>query len=616
MTVKQILATLLLATFLPAQIVRVANHGAVPYVGWKRTTIDVLPAHAVGMVGNSLYVVGRRVGSDVYVVDVRVTLLPGQQLSLNLAQAVPTVWTRGPFPANPLTWFGGGATIAGHALQVVSLAADGAGYTAHLRARPQPLLHVDLWTTWYPDQPGWCHGEVAMTASNPAIPDMEVIVPPGFALHFGDALVLPVGGTLWNLLPSGLTLMDGQARVLPVTFVWLRHLQQASDWSSLTAAANLSIGAVGITKLLVDGNPSYPPGFSARVWADAKWDAAVSGLHTMDEPVCGPAKRSAVAGRQEDQTFVRGEALLADGVGAEWIAYLGALKLAARPCHHLEVDGRPLDLAQHVNPRLVFWDGRAHWHPNVSPDRLGKPRNPTLDETKGWWGPDVEHWLMNTLAAATRLTGSPACQWLLSHQAKIYLLQNTTEPGWSTSSPFAARAVGWEGILAVHLWRELEDRQLADRVRTRWQDRVTNVILPAYANRPQDVWDPRYDDPRLGKGWWWHPWQQAVGAYGLDLGCAVLGPVSGRAVALAAANAVLRDAFVFSNGSWHNLAAVALDGRNSPDPIFYLFGSPLAPAVVLRHQPNHPVARAIWNQMHVDATSFQHFAWFAPGVPQ
>lgn len=611
---KYLLAAVL-ALPLPAQVVRLANLSNVPFVGWQRTTIDALPPLAQGQVGAARYVVGRPVGVDTWVVDVRVALQPGQSLAVDLATATPWLWTRGPFPSDPVAWFGGVATIGGVPLLPVTLAADGAGYTLHLRTRPREMLCVDLWTTWYPDQPGFCQGEVALTASNPSVPDMGVDVPAGFPLFFGNAVVLPLGGQPWYLLPSGLRLADGQARILPLTFVWLQHLQAESDWPSVLAVATRGLGAVGIGRLLADGNPRYPAGFSPQAWTAAKWPEAVARLHTMESPVCGPSPISSVAGQQEDQTFVRGEALLPGGVGAERVAYLSALKLAARPCHHLEADGAPLVLAQHVNPRLVLWDGRVHWSTNVSPDRLGKPTGLSLDETKFWWGPDVEHWLMNTLAAATRLTGSPACQWLLAHQARIYLLQSTTIPALSTSNPFAARAVGWEGILAVHLWRELEDRTLAAAVRTHWQNRVNTVILPAYANRPQGVWDPRFDDPRLGKGWWYHPWQQAVGAYGLDLGCAVLGPAAGRSAALAAAQVVLDQAFVFRGGRWHCRSAVALDGRADANPIFYLFGSPLAPAVVLRHQPFHPQALAIWNQMRADAVGTEQFSWLAPGLP-
>ncbi len=599
---------------LPAQVVRIANHSPLPFQGWKRTTVDVMPPHASGTVAGATYVLGRAVGLDTHVVDVRIALQPFQTVALDLSQAQPINFVRGPFVSSAVA-FGGVAAINGLPMTLLNVLGDGAGYTCHWRRRTIPMIAVDLWCTWYPDQPGLCSGEVAITASNPAVPDLAAWLPAGFPLQLGDAVTLTTQGSLFSLLPNDTLFADGQSRLQPVTFVWPARLPATQDWLNAVVIANYLVGACGLQQLLADGNPTYPAGFHPQAWASARFSESVRRLHTNEELLCGPAKMSSVTGRQEDQTFVRGEALLPGGTGAEWIAYLNALRLGSRPCHHLEEDGRPLDLALHVNPRLVFWDGRPHWSPVLSPDRLGKPGGITPDDSKLWWGPDVEHWLMNTLAAATRLTGSPACQWLLGHQARIYRLQCTTMPGLSTSNPFASRAVGWEGILAVHLWRELEDRPMAAAVRTHWQDRVTNVILPAYQNRQFGVWDPRYDDPRLGKGWWWMPWQQAVGAYGLDLGCAVLGPAAGRPVALAAAQAVLAQAFVLQNGVWINHSAVAFDGRFHADTSMYLFGTPLAPAVVLRHLPNDPLALAIWNQMHAAATGTEHTAWFAPGVP-
>jgi hypothetical protein len=612
--VKFLLAASVLSASLAAQVVRVLNYGTTRFDGWHRTTVDVMPPFPAGEVGGATYVVGRRVGEATWVVDVHVALAAGQQIALDLALATPSSWTLGAFPSSIDAFFGGLPIVDGHALQLDTLQADGAGWSVHMHTRPRAMCNVDMWFTWYPDQPGCCEGEVAITASDPTVPDLYVWLDAPFPLTFGAAVVLPLGGQPQNLLPQGLWLADGQARVLPLTFLWPHLLQNEHDWSVAVTVANRAIGAVGIQQLLASGNPVYPPGFSARTWIISKWPEAIRRLHTMEGPVCGPNMCSPVSGYQEDETFVRGEALLPDGVGAEQIAYFSALKLAARPCHHLEASGSPLDLAAHTNPPLVFWDGRPHWSTVVSPDRLGKVGGFGAAQTGQWWGPDVEHWLMNTLAAATRLTGSPACQWLLAHQARIYLLQLTSASGLVTSMPFASRAVGWEGILAVHLWRELEDRALASEVRTRWQNRATNVILPAYGNRPCDIWDPRLDDPRFGTGWWYSPWQQAVGAYGLDLACEVLGPASGRPVALAAALEAMRDGYMFQNGVWVSRSAMALDGRYVVDPTFHLFGTPLAPAVVLRHLPAHPIALSIWNQLHVDATAPEHFSWFAPGV--
>lgn len=596
-----------------AQVVRLSNAAPVPFSGWVRTTIDTPPPVALaGKVGDTLFVVGRRVGIDVHVVDLRVSLAAGERRSIDLTGAPDQQWTRPPLPADPLAWFGGVATIGGEMLRWVSLVPDGAGYTAHLRARTGPMLCTDLWVTWYPDQPAFARGEVVVTASNPAVPNMGATVPPGFTLRFGDSLVLLPGAGLGPLIAAGETLADGQARAMPITFIWMRHLTSASLWSSAGSLAELAVGSVGVRRLLADGNPTYPAGFSARTWAGARWGESVRRLHTFDGPVVGPAPFSGTTGAQEDQVFVRGEALLPDGAGAEVIAYLGALKMANRPCHLLEQDGRQLDPAAH--PQLRLWDGRTHWSTNVSPDRLGKPSGLAMWEAHGWFGPDVEHWLVNTLAAACRLTGSPACQWLLGQHARTYLLQRTLEPGVSTSTEGSwTRAVGWEGILVVHLWRELEDRALAQRVVDRWRARCTTLILPRLAAAPGDIWDVRTDTSAsvpIVPGWM--PWQQALAAYGLDLVCRVVGPAEGRAIALRGAKRVVADTWVREGARWVDYERLSLAGDRSRSGFYVTSWLPCAPAVVLRAEPQHEKARAVWAQIVADSGGDGR--WLPPGV--
>lgn len=302
-------------------------------------------------------------------------------------------------------------------------------------------------------------------------------------------------------------------------------------------------------------------------------------------------------------------AVTPSGLGAEQVAYFGALKTLARPCHHLLADGTIVDPTT-AEPRLIYWDGVPHWHTGVSPNRLGKSEWPTIEQTHGWAGPDVEHWLLNTTAAASRLYDSRALQWELRHQAFLYFGQWTTTPGWSTTQPYAARAVGWEGIAAVHLWRGLEDRALAERVRTHWQKRANDVILPAWRDR--DIVDIRSNDPRLGPGDWWMPWQHAVGAYGLDLACAQIGPAEGRAVALRVARAVVDLAWVKVGDRWQSRAQMPVVGESPADESFNYFGCSLAVAVVLRHEPDNERARSIWAQLV--ATPERGASWLAPGI--
>ena len=425
-------------------------------------------------------------------------------------------------------------------------------------------------------------------------------------LSWGDALV-HVPGAGWNLpvVPEG-SFATGQARGVPVTLVWPRnHSETPNSWLPAIAAVNRSVCAVGIARLWPDGNPTMPAGFNATAFTTSLYAESLRRLHTWEPPLLGPAPQSGTTGSQEDQVFVGGECLQPDGLGAEQVRYLNALRILSRPCHHLNADGTIVDPTTAV-PRLIYWDGMCHWSVGVSPNRLGKPRNPTLEECHGWSGPDVEHWLFNQTAAAARVTGSHALQWELEHQAHVYLGQWTTTPGWSTTQPYAARAVGWEGIGAVHLYRTLENRQLAERVASHWRNRCTTVILPSWKDK--DIVDVRLNDPRLGPGLWWIPWQQSVGAYGLDLACTELGPVEGRAVALRLAQTVVRDAYDLSAGRWVSRAQQPVSGPYTlGDESFNGYGMPLAAATVLRHDPDDVRAASIWAQV-------PRGSWTAPGI--
>jgi hypothetical protein len=621
-----------LAALLPAQTVRLANHGPVPFEGWKRTTVDRLPPHASGEIGGARYVLGAPCGRDTYALDVWAKLPAGGRLTLDLAQseAAPFVMRR--IPADVLKWAGGALKLNGEAVDLVSLELDGAAIVVHLRSRSGRMLCHDVWLRHYPGE-AWAHGEFCVTASNPAVPDVHADVP-ALRLSFGDGVVLPVGRHFFEPIVAPTRFADGQARIVPFTIVWPRHLGTPAEHRSVQAVASLAIGAVGSEKLLPDGNPLYPAGFDPMRWAGEKLPGAVARLHDFGYPVVGIAPNSTQTGSQEDQVFVRGEPLLPGGVGTEWVAYLSALKYANRPCHHLEADGQLLRLHEH--PELVFWHSRAHHRKDVSPDQLGKERPVAPWDVPGeWFGPDREHWLVGTLSAAARYTASPALQWELEHQARTFLLQETIDPRLSTSGPDAARSVGYAGIVAVHLWTQLADRDLAQRVRQRFRQRVLKVYLPQLGSKPGNVWDPRADDRILGdfdkgrakrytRGVMW--WQQAFGAYGLDLACTEFDIPEGRAMALRAAKAVLAHAYRHQGGRWVEYDNVAFtDGTPLPDVEmaegkgahrtgwFVVEWFPCAVATVLRHEPQHEQARAIWEQMHNDAKAGRK-SWFPPGV--
>lgn len=567
--IRALVVAILIAVTATAQTVRVANQSAAPFDGWLRATVDTKPSRDAGQLPDgSRFVLGRRTGLDTWAVDVHVALAAGEIRSVALDTA--TAWSPPALtlPSDPLGYWGGWVTFGGVPLSIVSLTQDAAAWRVHLRGRVGRMLIADAWLTWRPDEPALVTGEVTATCSNPAVPDVSETVPDGgYGLRWGQA-------TVWGsqVCPAGTTFADGQARTLPVVIAWSEHVADAKAWLQIAAAVNRTAGAIGISRLWPGGNPRLPSPFDPVAWTRQRWPQALAVSSTWEPAVTGPARRSDDTGGQDDQVFVAGEAIA--GRGPEQVAYMSALKLAARPNHYRRSDGSPLDPAE--KPGVQFFSGRPH---QSTGDLLGKSRSITPDDTNGWFGPDSQHWLANGLAAASRLVDSPALQAELEQQARLFLWQESLpsqHPGWFTAGWDSARSVGWTMIVAVHLWRGLEDRTLAQRVRDRAAARIAEVYVPAFTGK--DVWDVRRDDPRLGAGDWWQPWQQSVGAYGLDLAGEVFGVPAARTLALRAAKKVVADAWRKVGSRWVAIPDSPLAGNGAPNESFNLFGMPLAAA--------------------------------------
>lgn len=598
-------------------MIRLRNHHPnLPFRGWVRTTTDDLPQFAAGQwLGAANFVVGRATGLYTRIVDIHCDLAPGQALQLDFAQAEP--WQVVPsLPPDLVAHFGGELFPVSDGVQtnLVSLQVDGAALLAHFRASIASST-TDLWVWWYPDEPAWCHGEVLTTYN----PDGSALFEAS-RLRWGDAVVHVLGARADGVVSPADFYAHGQARAVPITFTWARHCKTPQDFASSAVAAGWQIGAVGISKLLHDGNPHYAEAFQPSTMI-ARFGEAARRLHTWDPPLYGPSIRSADTGDQEDQTFVRGEALLPGGEGAELVAWMSAIALhSRRPCNYLEADGSPLDPDKH--PQLLFWDAAPHSYQNppgvyrISPDQLGKSRRPTIEETRGYYGPDIEHFLANTLAAACRLTGSPVAQRLLRNLCVVYLLQRTENPSWSVSTEGnVTRAIGWEGIFVVHVWRDLEDREMAQRVADRWRARASKLILPLLASKANDIWDVRTEpSASLPVVPGWMPWQQAVAAYGVDLACRVLGPSEGCAIALRGAKRVVEDVWQWDTirWRWEEYERLSLAGDRSRSGYYDTKWLPCAPAVVLRYEPEHGKARFVWDQIKADSAGSLDQSWLPP----
>lgn len=588
-------------------MIRIANHSSSPFTGWLTTTVDTPLPYPACLVGTTKLVRGRQVGLNLWTVDAHVQLSARQIIAVDPAAAVSMPMPLSPLPLDPLAHFGGWASVGGIPLEIVSLDFYGVTWCLTLRARLGPMLVAKVYMYWRADEPGLITGEATVTASNSSVPDVHAVAQ-NLRLKFGNGLTYVVGAG-WDspLVPDGTEFGDGQARTVPFVIGWLRYMTTPEHWSGMIAAMNLTTCAVGIAKLWpINGNPRLPTGFDPVTWTQSLWPAAMARIHTWDPAVTGPPPRSEDTGDQGDTVFVAGECMA--GVGPEKIAYLSALKMAARPNHYLNEHGIPIEPE---DKDIQFFVSRPH--PSTG-DLLGKSREITPDDTHGWFGPDSQHWLMNVQTAAFRLTGSRTLQDELEQLARLFLWQQvlpSVHPQWFTAGFDSDRSAGWTMIAAVHLWFNLTDRTLAQKVKDRAIARINEVYLQKFGD--EDIWDIRTNDGHLGQGEWWQPYWQSVGSYGLWLAGHAFGHATAMAVALDAASYVVDHAWTTDDtGVWICNERMPVTGTPpAPSGSFAYYGMPLAVAVVLNNDPNHVKARSIWAQL-MSTNVLSKLAWMPP----
>ena len=585
---RQLIALLLLCMALPAQVVRLANHAPTAWSGWIRRNADVRPPHDAGEIDGLRYVVGKQHGAELWHVDVYCPLKAGERRTADLADSREIDFALQPLPSDLSAWLGGPVLLDGKPMQLLSLEADGAAWVSRWQLRTGELLVTDLWVTWYPDQPAIAYGQAMVNASNPASPKM-VDDATGLDLRFGDALVL-IPGKVGNELATG-TLADGQARCTLPVFVWPRHLRPG-DFETVVAAKDLGVGCVLIKNLWATGNPNTPPDFDAAKWASRFFAPSLHRMHTWEPNLLGPSLVSGSAGQQEDQFFhAGGEAL--ELPGCEWIRLANALKShGEKPANHREPNGDWLSLDRF--PGLLQWDSRPNFR--TARDTLGKPRPLTWTESRGRWGPDMQHLLVQSLSSSVRIMGGPVETELLQNVARNYLFMRTAFPGWGTSGTESARELAYEFHLMVELDRNCPDRMLVEACLQRCRERVEQVVLPLLDGRDYVV--AFNSDARLGPGRWAIAWQECFFSWAADVYGERFKQPALRAAALRVARRMLNEAWTQVDGTWLSRANISLDGLEAhADGSFNDYGMPLCVATVLRHEPENERAVAIWKQL-------------------
>lgn len=574
-------------------MIRAKNHGSLPFRGWRRTNVD-FPESA-----NPRIRIGRRTGRATWAADVWLDLAPGQQ-----AQVDPAASDEAPplreIPKDLAEHFGGPLKICGEPMHLLSTRQDAAGHLIHFRGRRGRLFCLDFVGIWHPELPGVVDGKLLVTASNPAVPDMQEDLP-SFEIAWGEARVaLPCGE-----LRPGMPFFDGQARAIPVTFVWERHLATEADANTATGVAQRFISAIGVRDLPL-GVPKMPTGFQPAAW----WWRHVhiaGNLSTWAHPELGPAANTAQGGGQEDQIFVGGEPWHPNGIGTEVLTECAALTTSGHPCHHLELNGEVVDVERH--PNLRMFHSRPH---RTGSDLLGKPRLMEAGEAMGWAGPDAQHWLIARKSVAAHMTGDPVIQRLLEHDARNYLIQLTLQPGASTSKIWSAREILWEALLVAQLVEVLEDRNLAQRVLAHSRNRVLQAIIPQVSGLGGRWIQLREDS--VGPGICWQGWQHGGGAFGLDLLGRLHSVPQARELALECALRCLEDVWRKEGDRWVQYGHLGISDptyRQASDPNFNVAWNGLGIVTVLEHQPTNAKALEIWQQIKADAGGEER--WLPPG---
>ena len=532
------------------------------FSGWFRTVIDAATAPKVDRgitLDGRRWALGDNPTLSSRIFDIELKLPINGDFIVTSDTLIGAPWKDADLPKDVLNYIGV-PTIGGVPLQLVisSLRMNGAHYEATFQGRVSPMEFDRVHLRWVPGQ-DVAHGVRTMTFSNASLPDLRAQFAPDI-LKFGPRAAEEEPYPNWDYV--------GDGQMCTVNFGIVFGDKQDGFEAEAEAANALAYKRIvghGLTRIgylppAAQGRFN-PATFTAR-YLEASRDSIIDwGITDI-----GIMARSENSGDQETQGYQQGhESLYPGGTGSELVRYYTALGYGRQPCHHLESSGAVVTPQGH--PRLVLWAGRPHWHLGVSPDQLNKPRQQDGADTHGWSGPDRQHVWVHDLAAAWETTACPAIQDMLVHRAWNYLLEDTTDPSLSTSGSDEPRSAGWRGLMVAHLYRCLRDRELADRVKQRWIDRVEKVYVPAWGYK--DVWatyETNQTDamdmvafPR--KAFWY---QQAVSAFGLWVASSLFNHGPGIDLALKGAEAVFL--YGYKDGVEWEVTGIRADGTPTDTP--------------------------------------------------
>lgn len=411
---------------------------------------------------------------------------------------------------------------------------------------------VETYVYFYKEQ-GFYPFEVRVTGSNPANALLSYPV---------TSIVLNVPGAILGVygaerrgaqrldlgtfrLAGSTSFGDGQSQCwygnVFIPNVLSEYNQYAADtnpmWGiSLDWAKTNAYGPFGTVPEAITKDPAAKYQHAAAAYSSFYQFKSTAGNLWDDLPM-GVTKNPAATGDQRDFGMIAGWDAVESGRPELLEIYrFNALEEAMRPGHYKEASGAPVTAANH--PNWIVWSGVTHWHPVVSPDKLGKTGVATEGFTNSWFGKDNEHWSSNMLGAAALLTHSYQLVDELNVEAELFLSGHTVasiKPGWATNDMGASRAVGRVYNAMAHNYLITGRADIAARVLARtnesvapfWKGRNTSPVRPLQVIGPDGRQLPLHPS--------WLPWQEALGIPGLEAWYQLTGQQIFRDIALAAA---------------------------------------------------------------------------------
>lgn len=234
----------LFTSLLPAQTVQIGNGGVSEWYGWHRVYLTQPPLHRAGWTTpfDVLWVAGTPNDDNLWPIDVRTPLLPGQSRSFALTECEPVVRPVLRLMGDPTVGWGGAPTINGVHMRLGPFEPDGAGLVMRWTTTVNFVWHIHVEFILYPEFPSHVPVTVRATAADWANPALVYSTPQNLTLFWGHGTVLTHGQNPGVVVSAGTQLGHGENIFTTHTVVWpslMRDMTREWAWAQTRHARTL-----------------------------------------------------------------------------------------------------------------------------------------------------------------------------------------------------------------------------------------------------------------------------------------------------------------------------------------------------------------------------------------